>query len=668
DGGAARIARDGAGRIDLLEALAARGADIGAASPTTAPAQAPWQYAVEQVEVHRFSVDAKDGGYAPPLAVAGKIDATLGHVASTGKASFDATIAFAEDAGSIKATGTRAAVSGDVQARLVADDVLLTPLQPLIGRYTRLALSAGKGEVDLAVSYAPAASQPLQATGRFSLQDLMLSEAASGAHVLSFARLDARRVDFASGDRQLRIDEVTVVRPDMRIAIAKDRSVNLGALMRKGIDAPVEAPAATANGTAAGSAEASSTEAPGATPAFDMSVQRIRVRDGSVDFSDQSLVLPFATQVGAIEATIAGFSNEPTRLAEVQARGSIKPYGSAAATGSIVPFDPSRYTDLHVKFNNVLMQPFTPYTATFAGRKVESGKLWLDLDYKIDHGDLLGKNGVRLADFRLGERVASPSAIDLPIDLAVSLLTDADGEIHLALPVRGDLDNPRFEIGDAIGQALRNTLGRIVSAPFRLLGRLFGGGGEALTNIEFPPGSAELAPEQREKLDTLIRALDERPLLRLVVGAPYNEARDSAALRRNAARRQVAAYLHDDTKEDADAPPVAFDDPATRDALRALAAQPPGPGEASTTAATPADGDPRATFEAMFDRIVRRQVLGVAAPQILATQRAAGIAAYLAQQGIDRARVQTGRVRATASDSDGSIDATLGLAAEVATR
>jgi hypothetical protein len=34
-------------------------------------------------------------------------------------------------------------------------------------------------------------------------------------------------------------------------------------------------------------------------------------------------------------------------------------------------------------FRNVEMTNLTPYSATFAGRKIASGKLSLDLEYKI---------------------------------------------------------------------------------------------------------------------------------------------------------------------------------------------------------------------------------------------------------------------------------------------
>nr|BAL52453.1 hypothetical protein HGMM_F01C09C47 [uncultured Gammaproteobacteria bacterium] len=101
------------------------------------------------------------------------------------------------------------------------------------------------------------------------------------------------------------------------------------------------------------------------------------------------------------------------------------------------------------------MPLLTPYSATFLSRKITSGVLDLDLDYRIERGRLVGKNSVVLKDFTLGERLKSPKAIDLPLDFAMALLTDADGRIRIAVPVQGDVGDPRFDYGQVVRQAHR---------------------------------------------------------------------------------------------------------------------------------------------------------------------------------------------------------------------
>ena len=133
----------------------------------------------------------------------------------------------------------------------------------------------------------------------------------------------------------------------------------------------------------------------------------------------------------------------------------------------------------HQKNTTVLMGDVT---------RIAAGRMGVDLQYKIDKGALLGENKVELANFTLGERIEAPGALNLPLDLAGALLTDSDGPIALAVPVKGNVNEPEFSYGHVIWQAITTVLTNIVTAPFRAL---FGGGNE-VESIAFDPGRAAL--------------------------------------------------------------------------------------------------------------------------------------------------------------------------------
>jgi hypothetical protein len=143
-----------------------------------------------------------------------------------------------------------------------------------------------------------------------------------------------------------------------------------------------------------------------------------------------------------------------------------------------------------------------------------------------------------LERFALGETVESPGALKLPYDLAIALLTDSDGRINVAVPVKGNVDDPQFSYGHLIWQAIATVITNIVTAPFRALAGLFGGGGENLGNIAFDAGRAALQPPEREKLKRVADGIAKRPQLILVVEGQTGDA-DVAALR----ERDVAAAI-----------------------------------------------------------------------------------------------------------------------------
>src|SRR5690606_27888707 len=131
----------------------------------------------------------------------------------------------------------------------------------------------------------------------------------------------------------------------------------------------------------------------------------------------------------------------------------------------------------------------------------------LDLRYSVEQGRLKGDNNIVLRDLELGRKVPYEGALDLPLGLAIALLRNPDGRIDIDLPVEGDMNNPEFRLGGVILSAIGNLLTRAVTAPFRLLGALVGIDSAQFDSIDFEPGTARLAPPEREKLAKLAEAM-----------------------------------------------------------------------------------------------------------------------------------------------------------------
>jgi len=116
-------------------------------------------------------------------------------------------------------------------------------------------------------------------------------------------------------------------------------------------------------------------------------------------------------------------------------------------------------------------------------------------------------------------------AASLPVKLAVALLADRNGVIDLDLPISGSLNDPQFSLGPVIVKVILNVIVKAITAPFSLLAHALGGGGEALSMVGFPAGSAQLSVDAKAGLDKVAKALVDRPALRLtVVGTSSLEA------------------------------------------------------------------------------------------------------------------------------------------------
>src|SRR6201996_7439975 len=191
-----------------------------------------------------------------------------------------------------------------------------------------------------------------------------------------------------------------------------------------------------------------------------------------------------------------------------------------------------------MSYRGIELTGVTPYSGHFAGYKIAKGKLTVDLKSHIENRQLTASHHIVVDQLQLGDKVDSPDAVNLPLKLAVSLLKDRNGVIDLDLPVTGSLDDPQFKIGPIIWKVFVNLIEKAVTAPFKLLGSLFGGG-DQVNIVEFAPGSAALDATAQSRLANIVKALDARPGLELDVPSTYSATTDTPALAQQQLRNRL---------------------------------------------------------------------------------------------------------------------------------
>jgi hypothetical protein len=308
-----------------------------------------------------------------------------------------------------------------------------------------------------------------------------------------------------------------------------------------------------------------------AVDSFPVLVRRIVLTEGEVDFADLSLTPQFGTKIHKLKGVVAGISTARGARAQVKLNGRVDEYGTAKIDGELNPSDLKAFTDISVIFRNVEMTRLTPYSGRFAGRKIDSGKLSVDLKYLIQKAQLAGENQIVVERLTLGEKIPSPDVVDLPLDLAIALLEDSNGVIDIGLPVKGDLNSPEFSFGQLIWKAIGNLIGKLVTSPFRALAALLPGGGEeTLNTVAFVRGREDVPPPEKEKLARLADALKKRPNLKLLVQGRYNPETDLATIRRASLRRALALRQGQKLEPGEDPGPVDYSGPETGKALEAI--------------------------------------------------------------------------------------------------
>ena len=225
-------------------------------------------------------------------------------------------------------------------------------------------------------------------------------------------------------------------------------------------------------------------------------------------------------------------------LGEVELRAKYDESAPLKITGKINPLGKDLYADLKVDFKDMDLTSVSPYSGRYAGYTIQKGQLSFQLQYLINQNKLDAKNSIFIDQFTFGDSVESPDATSLPVRLAVALLKDRNGEIHLDIPVSGELSDPKFSVGGIILQVIVNLLEKAATSPFALLGALFGSD-EQLGYADFDPGSAVLTGDTIKKLDLLEKALHDRPALKMDIIGHADPEKDGAGLKQSLLLRRV---------------------------------------------------------------------------------------------------------------------------------
>lgn len=521
----------------LLRPAVAAPAAKPAAAPARAQDGATWKLALDRLRLDKLGVHVEDRSLLQPVAV----DLQDALVELRG-VSLDQARPVALTARlplrqggrlDVKGKASLQPARGDLQLKLAG--LQLKPYSPYLSQFVMANLTKGQAELDGRLSFSAAKEFSARFNGGFRVSELAIAKESDGSEFLSWDALSSDSLTLSLAPNRLHMGELRIGHPIARLVIFEDRTINLQQLLR--------APPAAQPAPAPAPARPQAAGAKAAPADFQFAIERVRVADGDLEFADLSLRPQFGAHIHYLDGVINGLSGDPASTAQVELDGKVDDYGSARVRGTLQPFRATDFTDLKVEFRNLEMNRLTPYSGKFAGRKIDSGKLTVDLEYKLKNRQLVGENKVVIDKIRLGERVDSRDAMSLPLDLAIAILEDSNGVIDIDLPIKGSLDDPQFSYGKIIWKAVVNVLQKVVTAPFRAIGKLLGISADKLEAVSFDPGSATLAPPELEKLKSVATALVGRPALTLQVAPSYDAAADKAALQEMATRRDVAAEL-----------------------------------------------------------------------------------------------------------------------------
>jgi hypothetical protein len=492
---------------------------------------------LDNVSVDGNALRMEDPGTDPPVPIALDRLKLRADSASTeknrkGKFSFSTSL---NGEGLVSLGGVFTVDPPSLTAKAQVKSVSLVPFQPYYTDKVRILLAGGSVSADGNLSFdAPKDKPPRGAfRGEFSVNGFSSVDKAAGEDFLKFATLHFGGVEIGYNPTTVAIREISLADFYSRIVVNPDGTLNVQGIV---------APDGAAKDNAAMQASPSRPAGDNAvlSPPVPVRIDTVTLQGGAIRFSDRYVKPNYSASLVEIGGRLTGLSSDENARADVDLRGKLEGSAPLEIVGKVNPLSKDLFLDLKVDFRDMELSPLTPYSGRFAGYAIQKGKLSLGLKYHIEKRALEAENKVFLDQFTFGEAVDSPDATKLPVRLAIALLKDRKGEIHLDLPVSGRIDDPKFSIWGIVWKIVGNLLIKAATSPFALLGAIFGGG-EELSYLEFPPGISSVPAAASAKLGNLVKALTERPALKLEIEGHVDSDRDKEGLRQKVFRGKVAA-------------------------------------------------------------------------------------------------------------------------------
>ena len=395
----------------------------------------------------------------------------------------------------------------DVSAKIKLNDTNLPKYFAYAKPFLEADLASGQLESSAEISYA----KDIKADAKVSIKDIRLNGKKS-EKLIALKSLDLEKISFAKND--LAISGVSLNSPFIKAHLSKERKFNLSQIVKE-----------DKNKAKTEAKPESKKVASKKDDELKFSVKNFSLKNGEVDFSDASLFMPFATTISKLNGKLTDIDKKRPSSGEFQ--GVVGKNGFAQITAKLFPFELKQNTDIKLDFKDIDLVNVTPYSGQFVGYKIKKGKLNLNLNYSVTDSKLNGSNFINFDSLTLGEKVESKDAVNLPLSLAISILSDQNNQINIDLPVEGNLDDPDFKYGGVIWAAVKKLFADITLAPFRFLGNALGLGSKDLSSIDFLAGSSELISSEAPKIADFIKLTGSKPKMKLSITPTYSKLDES---------------------------------------------------------------------------------------------------------------------------------------------
>ena len=435
--------------------------------------------------------------------------------------------------GVLAVTGNATLETADAHIRAQGVDLApYAPYLPISGTVR------GSVDADVQTRVSRASGLQAQVRGEAGVNRAYLADGAR--RIASIERARARGIDVDWPGR-VTIDDVTLRQPWVVVERDEQRVFPLTGLLSAAngssrAGSPSGAPADTTPASAAGG-----------EPTRAIMVRRLVVEDGGVRFVDRSISPPYAEDLKHAWVQLTGLASTDAPPARIDMRGILGTAGRLTIRGQVRALGGPTFVDATADLRDMAIPRMNPYLRHYIAWTASQGRLTTTLSVRLDGDALQARTQTQLGGLqvlRVAANDTTEKRIGLPLGMVVALLKDRQGNITLALPVGGKLNDPRFDLHEAIWGAVRTVAVKTIAAPVSWIGRVRLTRDSKIADIEIDPvpftvGGDELTPDAAERVARIAAFMNERPDVQMIL-TPAVSLGDVERLKAEQIRTRIA--------------------------------------------------------------------------------------------------------------------------------
>ena len=355
----------------------------------------------------------------------------------------------------------------------------------------------------------------IKAKGELSVLDFSLNDSAS-TPLAQFEKFYTNIPTYSIKGEGIHIDTLLLSKPSIRFDV-KDSLHNFSHFVKT-------TPADSSSIVAVDSTEKD-------TNSISYSIEHLRILNAGLFYNDYNYEKKYHYEINKVNI-VADSLYSNTEEWNFDIDGKMNDTGYVKAE---IAINPLNFSDMQVNYSveNFQFHDLSILSKHYAGYPIHKGSMVYFGNVRLVNDSIYSQHKIKISHLEFGKKEKANPLYDIPLRIGIYLMTDANGNIVLDLPVNGNINDPDFRIGKIVWGIVKNTIGKVAKAPYKALAGLVSTDPENLKDITFEFGDTILSDKAIRTLELLDKVHHKKPNLEFLLVQYVDDATEQEVIALN---------------------------------------------------------------------------------------------------------------------------------------